>query len=528
MRFVNRTSYTLALSAFFASTLLAQNPVVSGRISDSTQAALPNARVELTNRATGVLNATVTNQEGLFVLPPVPPGLYSITASAPGFKEGRLDSVRLEIGQARTANFELQPGEVKESVTITDSAPLLTTSRPDRGTVVENKFLLSIPLNVRNPYLLLANVPGVTTGRLAGDNTASQSTTNNFRINGGRGSTSEILIDGAANTGTYNNQVSAMPQLDSVQEFKVNTSPYAAEFGRTGGGVVSFSIKSGTNDLHGTFHEFLRNSVLDAAGFNSNRAGLTSKPSFKRNQFGLTSGGPVYIPKIYNGRNRTFWFFAYEGLRQRSLNPYTGTVPTELERRGDFSQSRDTNGAPFVIHDPRTTQLDPDRPAGVTRYIRTPFPGNMIPAGLINPIAAAALKYYPNPNQRGLGQSDINNFFVAAANALDGNRVDTRVDHQISAKHNAFFRYNWFQNINAQPLVFGNFASPVETPNRIPGINVVGNHTWSIGAGTILQHHLSLAQSETNRTPLSLGFDQTSLGLPKNLADGQRVKYFPV
>jgi len=307
-------------------------------------AAIPGARVELNNRATAVRTATTTNAEGYFVMPPVPPGAYDVAASATGFREARLDAIRLEIGQARTISLQLHPGEVKESITVLDTAPLVTTSRPDRGTVVENKFLMSIPLNVRNPYLLLATVPGVTTGRLAGDNTASQSTTNNFRINGGRGSTSEILIDGAANTGTYNNQVSAMPQLDSILEFKVNTSAYAAEFGRTGGGVVSFSIKSGTNDLHGTFHEFLRNSVLDAAGFNSNRAGLTSKPSFKRNQFGLTSGGPVWIPKLYNGRSRTFWFFAYEGLRQRSLNPYTGTVPTERERRGDFSRP----GTPMV------------------------------------------------------------------------------------------------------------------------------------------------------------------------------------
>ena len=517
-----------ALLALSVSTLLAQNPVVSGRVLDSSEAAVPNARVQLTNRNTGVLMATDTNGEGYFVLPPVAPGSYRITAAAPGFKEARIDSFTLETGQARVVNVKLTPGEVKESITVTDSAPLINTARADRGTVVENKFLMSIPLNVRNPYLLLANVPGVTTGRLAGDNTASQSTTNNFRINGGRGSTSEILIDGAANTGTYNNQVSAMPMLDSIQEFKVNTSPYAAEFGRTGGGVVSFSIKSGTNALHGTFHEFLRNSVLDAAGFNSNRAGLTSKPSFKRNQFGFTSGGPVYVPKLYNGRNRTFWFVAYEGLRQRSLNPYTGTVPTELERRGDFSQSRDTNGAPFLIYDPRTTRLDPDRPAGTTRYLRDVFPGNAIPAGLVNATGANVMKYYPAPNQRGLGQSDINNFFVAAANALDGDRVDWRIDHQINSKHSVFARYNWFQNINAQPLVFGHFASPVETPNRIPGINIVGNHTWSIGPGTIFQHHLSLAQSETNRTPLSLDFDQTSLGLNKNLVDGQRVKYFPV
>ncbi|HEU0141866.1 MAG TPA: carboxypeptidase regulatory-like domain-containing protein, partial [Bryobacteraceae bacterium] len=304
---ISLTRFLLVL--LLALPLLAQNPVVSGRVTDSSGAVVPNTQVQLKNAGTGVLNTTTTNDEGYFVLPPVPPGFYDVVAAATGFKEARVDAVRLEIGQTRTINLQLQPGDVVESITVADVAPLITVNRPDRGTVVENKFLTSIPLNIRNPYLLLATVPGVTTGRLAGDNTASQSTTNNFRINGGRGSTSEILIDGAANTGTYNNQVSAMPQLDAVQEFKVNTSPYAAEFGRTGGGVVSFSIKSGSNDLHGTFHEFLRNSVLDAAGFNSNRAGLTEKPSFKRNQFGLTSGGPVWLPKLYDGRNRTFWFF---------------------------------------------------------------------------------------------------------------------------------------------------------------------------------------------------------------------------
>ncbi|MBI2689051.1 MAG: carboxypeptidase regulatory-like domain-containing protein [Acidobacteria bacterium] len=519
---------TVLLLLLGAISLLAQNPVVSGRITDSSGAVIPGARVQLTNSATAIAASAETNGDGYYVLPPVQPGPYNITASATGFKEARIDGFRLEIGQSRSVNLQLSPGEVREAITITDAAPLITANRADRGSVVENKFLMSIPLNVRNPYLLLANVPGVTMGRLAGDNTASQSTTNNFRINGGRGSTSEILIDGAANTGTYNNQVSAMPQLDSVQEFKVNTSPYAAEFGRTGGGVVSFSIKSGTNTLHGTFHEFLRNSVLDAAGFNSNRAGLTTKPTFQRNQFGFTSGGPVLIPKLYSGKNRTFWFASYEGLRQRSLNPYTGTVPATAERNGDFSRTLDTNGAPFIIYDPRTTRLDPDRPAGTTRYIRSVFPGNAIPASLIHPVASKLLPYYPAATQRGLGQSDINNYFVAAANALDGNRVDARVDHQISAKHSFFARYNWFQNINAQPLVFGHIASPVETPNRIPGINWVGNHTWSIGPGAIFQQHFSLAQSETNRTPLSLDFDQKSLGLPANVVDPQRVKYFPV
>ncbi|MBM3724524.1 MAG: TonB-dependent receptor [Acidobacteria bacterium] len=508
--------------------LYAQNALVSGRAIDSSGASVPGARVVLTNLQTAIESSGVANAEGFYVLPPLPPGRYRVACSAAGFKEWRIDGVVLEIGQARTFNMTLEPGEVKESVTVTDTAPLITTNRADRGSVVENKFLSSIPLNVRNPLFLLTTVPGVTTGRLAGDNTASQSTTNNFRINGGRGATSEILIDGAANTGTYNNQVSAMPMLDSVQEFRVNTSPYAAEFGRTGGGIVSFSIKSGSNSLHGTFHEFLRNSVLDAAGFNFNRAGLRGKPSFKRNQFGFTSGGPIRVPKVYDGRNRSFWFVAYEGLRQRSLNPYTGTVPTEAERRGDFSGSRDTNGQSFLIYDPRSTRLDPARPQGTTRYVRDLFPGNMIPAASVSPVAAAAVRFYPAPNQRGLGQSDINNFFVAAANSLDGDRVDGRVDHQVNSRHQLFFRYSWFENLNAQPLVYGHAASPVETPNRIPGINWVVNHTWTATPGVIVQQHFSMAQSETNRTPLTLGFDQSTLGLSKTLIDGQRVKYFPV
>ena len=191
----------------------------------------------------------------------------------------------------------LQPGDLKESITISEDAPLLVVNRADRGTVVENQFLKSIPLNTRNPLFLLNLTPGVTTGRLAGDNTASQSTTNNFRINGGRGGTNEILIDGAANTGTYNNQVSAIPQVDAVQEFKVNTSPYAPEFGRTGGGLISFAIKSGANQLHGSAHEFLRNSVLDSNGFNANRAGQPAAATSAATSSAAPSAAPSRFPR---------------------------------------------------------------------------------------------------------------------------------------------------------------------------------------------------------------------------------------
>ena len=506
--------------------LFSQDAVVSGRVSDASQAVMPGAGVEIVNNATNITNRTTTNGEGYFTFPPLGLGTYTLTAKAPGFKSARVENVSLEVGQQRVIAVTLQPGEVKDSITVSEEAPLLVVNRADRGTVVENQFVKSIPLNTRNPLFLLTLTPGVSTGRLAGDNTASQSTTNNFRINGGRGGTSEILIDGAANTGTYNNQVSAIPQVDSVQEFKVNTSPYAPEFGRTGGGLISFAIKSGTNQMHGTLHEFLRNAELDSNGFNANRAGQPRK-SFKRNQFGGTAGGPVLLPKLYNGKNRTFFFFAYEGLRERSLNAYTGTVPTTLERNGDFSRSLEANGNQIRIYDPRTTRLDPDRPAGTTRYIRDIFPGNVLPSNLLGAYARNLVTYYPLPNQAGQGFSNTNNFFVSAANSLDSDRYDMRVDHQLARNHSVFFRWNGFQNINAQPLVYGNFASPVETPNRIPGINWIGSHTWSIGPGMVFQHHFSMAQSETNRTPLSLDFDETKLGLPASAVDGQRVKYFP-
>lgn len=513
--------FSLALLTAFA-----QNAVVSGRVSDSSQAVVQGATVKITNTRTNIVNQTTTNAEGYFGLPPLSPGEYSLTASSAGFKESRVDAIVLEIGQQRVIPVTLQPGDLKESITISEDAPLLVVNRADRGTVVENQFVKSIPLNTRNPLFLLNLTPGVTTGRLAGDNTASQSTTNNFRINGGRGGTNEILIDGAANTGTYNNQVSAIPQVDAVQEFKVNTSPYAPEFGRTGGGLISFAIKSGTNQLHGSAHEFLRNSVLDSNGFNANRA-LQPRRNFRRNQFGGTVGGPIALPKIYDGRSRSFFFFAYEGLRERSLNAYTGTVPSEFERRGDFSRSLEPNGNLIRIFDPHTTQLDPNRPAGTTRYIRDLFPGNAVPSALLGAYAKSILGYYPLANQAGQGLSNTNNYFISSANALDSDRYDFRIDHQVSQNHSVFFRWNWFRNINAQPLVYGNFASPVETPNRIPGINWVGNHTWSVSAGTIFQHHFSMAQSETNRTPLSLDFDQATLGLPDNAITGQRVKYFP-
>ena len=376
---------------------------------------------------------------------------------------------------------------------------------------------------------ITAGAIGTTTpggGLVAGDNTVSENQTNFFRINGGRNRSNEILIDGAADTGAYNNQAAAIPQVDAVQEFKIDTNPYDAELGHTGGGIISYTIKSGTNDLHGNLHEYLQNAILNANGFNANKAGTPRRP-LQKNQFGGALGGPLTIPKLYHGKNRTFFFFAYEGLRQHSFSSFTGTVPTSAQILGDFSNTFDTNGALKLIYDPATTRLDPTAPAGTTRYIRDPFPGNRIPADKINPVGTNLLKYFPAPNQRGVGQSDTNNYFSPAPSTLDNNRIDARIDHSLSARHVLFARGDYFANLNSSPDVYNSPMSPVNTPNLIPGWAWAVGHTWSVKPSTVFVQHFSMADSQTNRVPLTLGFDQKSLGFPPTVTTGQVAPFFP-
>ncbi len=525
---IRTAALAIGLVLLFCLPVCGQNAVVSGRVTDSSGAVLPGAALELRNTATNVKIKTSTNDDGQFVFPPVIPGVYEVSAAAAGFSTAQLTGMNLEVGQSRTVNLTLTPSPVAESVTVSDVAPLLTTNRADRGTVVENQFLVSIPLPTRNPLLLVTLTSGVVPGNVltAGDNSLSQNQTNEFRINGGRMQTSEVLIDGASNTMTYNNQVAAVPQVDAIQEFKVNTNPYDAEFGHTGGGVISFTIKSGTNAYHGNLHEFLQNQVLNANGFDANRAKQPRVP-YRKNQYGFTLGGPLVIPKLYNGRDRTFFFFAYEGFRWNTFFPFVGTVPTSLERQGDFSQTFDTNGALKVIYDPYTTRVDPTAPQGTTRYIRDAFAGNQIPQNLINTIGKNLLPFYPSPNTAGVGKSDTNNFIRSAFQSLTNDRVDARIDHQFSDRHSMFARGNWFEQDNIQPQVYGNQQAPVQAPNIIPGENWAVNDTWTFTPHTIYVQRFSMAVSQTNRVPLTLGFDVTSLGLPSSITDGMRLTQFP-
>src|SRR5271157_1500818 len=374
----------------------AQSARVSGQVVDSRQGLIQACEVTIRNTGTEARFRTVTTDSGSFLLPPVPPGTYEITASAAGFATERLTGLTLDLGESKVIELVLQPASVHEVVQVVDTAPEVATDRPDRSVVIDRTFVASIPLNVRNPLQLINFSPAVTKGDdgLSGQNVTSESRTNTWRINGAKGSTTDIAIDGGTDTTAYYNQAAGIPGVDAVQEYRVYTSAYAPEFGRTSGGTVAYALRSGGNAVHGSLFEYLRNSDLDADGFNANKAGQPIG-TFRRNQFGGTFGGPVVLPKLYHGHDKTFFFVSYEGLRDSTAGSFTGTMPTALERAGNFTQTRDANGNLIVIYDPSTTRLDSSAPAGTTSYIRTAFPGNLVPSNEINPCGTKLLSYYP-------------------------------------------------------------------------------------------------------------------------------------
>ncbi len=511
------------------SQLFAQNAKVSGMVTDPQNASISNSVVTLRNTETMVKVESATNAKGDFILPPVAPGHYEINAIAPGFAPSLLTNITLEVGESKVFAVILKPGSIQQTVDVTSTPPELNTESADRGLIIEPTFVQSIPLNIRNPLQLINLSAGVTKGDdgLSGQDSTSESRTNTFRINGAKASTTDVLIDGAANTTSYYNQDAGIPGVESVQEFRVYTDAYSPEFGRTSGGLVSYALHTGTDRLHGSVFEFYRNEDLDANGFNANHTTpITPRGSFSRNQYGATLGGPVVIPKLYDGRGKTFFFISYEGLRDTSAGSFLGTVPTTLERTGDFSQTKDAKGNLIVIYDPATTNTKGPGYSRTQLNAGTPN-ANKITAPL-NPIGVAIVNLYPLPNRTGTGGSDLDNFFSNAPGTDNNNSFDIRIDHQFSAHQSIFGHVTDFTNHINYNDYFGNGLSPEDANDRIPGKNIIVDHTWIIKQNLIFEHHFSWAHSESNRaetvlkSPASLGFNASNVapGITANLTPG--------
>ena len=485
---------------------------VRGRVQDSSGAVVPAADVTIILVATNETQVVTTDGDGAYVAPNLKPGTYRITVAKQGFKSAAIADVKVDVQQSRSVNVTLELGQATEVVTVSGRAATVETTSSTVSQTIENKRLVDLPLNGRNPFSLATLAPGV----------APAPGSSPF-ISGGRNATSEVTIDGVSNVNAENNvsilDLNYTPSVDAVQEFSVQTNAVSAEFGRLGGGVINLVTKSGSNAFHATAFGFGRNSKMDATNFFTNRAG--QKPgSFKRNQFGGNVGGPVFT-------NKTFFFANYEGLRQESGAVSTLTVPLQEWRNGDFSNLRNSNGQPIIIYDPATTRPDPNNPGS---FIRDPFPGNIIPSSRISAVGRALTRYWPLPNTAPSNAfTQASNYVLSGAQPSNGDRVDSRVDHVINDKWRTFVRYSYSDEDSQVFNSFQNAASSSggdgPTFTRTQSLSIDNNYV--VSPSFLVNVRYGLNRRFVDRKPLSAGFDLASLGFASNVVQIAQATEFP-
>jgi hypothetical protein len=456
----------------------AQQASIAGRVVDTSGAVLPGATVTVTNVDTGIKNAVTSNSEGLYEIPLLPPGHYTIKGELSGFRTQTQTGIVLEVQQAARIDLTLELGRFSETVQV--STPLVDSRSSSLGHVLDNTRIRELPLNGRNPLELSRLTPGVTLLATAFLDTRNFNLTS-VSINGGQGGSNAVLLDGGTATLPERNEYSVAPNVDAVQEFRVQTNAMAAEFGMTGGGVINLVTKSGTNQPHGSAFEFFRNDALDATGWTNNLNHLPKAP-LSYNQFGGTFGGPIWLPKklgplAYDGHNRSFFFFSYEGIRFNSSTTVLSRVPTEAERHGDFRQTfvRTFSGPKQVkLYDPKTTTLDPSG----SGYVRLPFDTQVLPTERLDPVAVLAMQKYPNPNRPPQDDRTAPNFISTPEIFSNSDQYNGRVDHQIVQANRLFVRYSQQDHLNT-----GNSAIFAVDNIADPGLSLQTRHNKSITIG---------------------------------------------
>ncbi|MBV9677959.1 MAG: carboxypeptidase regulatory-like domain-containing protein, partial [Acidobacteriaceae bacterium] len=417
----------LVFAALYPSRLLGQATElgqITGRVTDPSGGVLQGATVKVINNGTSVERDVTTDSDGLFAARSLVPGTYRVEVSAPSFQTQVQDNIKLDVAAAVSLNFNLTVGQVSQRVEVAAQGALLQTEESSVNTVVTNTQVVQLPLNGRNFNQLTRLMPGAVRGTSAGGENLQGET---FAVAGDRSDNTYYALDGMYNNGTFFKTAAIHPSVDAIQEFKVQTNT-SAQFGAAAGANVDVMIKAGTNEFHGLVYEFLRNDKLDARNYFA-----PNVPEYRQNQFGFTLQGPVLVPKLFNGRNRTFWFFDYEGNRIRQGGTSFQTIPNATQLGGDLSH--DLAGAPAPqIYDPATSRYV----NGV--LVRDIFPGNIIPTNRIKPYATAYANYW-FPTTLLPGAS--NNFINSRNTVRNDDQVNTRIDQKISDKNNLYGRFSW-------------------------------------------------------------------------------------
>ena len=491
---------------------------LNGTVQDQNAASIPGAKVTLSNPETGFTRQFTTSENGQYTFTLIPPGRYQLKVERDGFSTYLQTNLLLAVGQSATLNPSMQLGAVSQTVEVTETATMLATGTADLGSEVSTKQAVELPLNIRNVYGLVGLDSSVNNSQQnqALNPPGSQGNVDQdiafFNFGGGRFGTTAFLLDGHWDgAGDWDGTI-YVPSVDELQEFKIQTFTFSPEYGWSMGNVVNAVTKSGTRSFHGDAFEFLRNNNLDANNYFNNLNGL-ARPQFKRNQFGFTAGGPVYLPHLYRQRDKTFIFGIYEGLRQQTPTTLITTVPTNAQRSGDFSQTFNPDGSLATIYNPFTTQLVNGQ------YVRTPFAQNMIPSTLFDPVAQKFLQYYPNANRPGNDLTGANNFVGTAGLPTNSDQYTIRVDHNINDKQHLFVR--WSQKRQFKQLS-GEFLGATN-----PGGNgtLAPDNRWDAGLGYsyvfsptfVMVTNFGWGRWDEGRKPQGVPFDVSSLGLPAYL-----------
>jgi hypothetical protein len=519
----------LAMAVFAgAGSLSAQTSraTLGGRVTDAQGSAVPNAEVSVVSEETDVKQITRTNEQGNWVVQFLIPARYNFTISAAGFKSIEHKGIVLQTSDNKQIDSQLEVGSTTTELTVTAEVPLIDTTAATSGTVISQDQILEMPSSSRVLTILATLSPGVlqqdqnnNTAHLWSHDAASQLT-----VDGGRNNTrsNTFELNGMPNLKT-GGQAGFMPAPDAIQEFRVVMNAYDSSIGRQAGGTIQMVTKSGSARLHGSLYEFNQNNVFNANTFQSNLVGAAKAP-IHFNEYGGTIGGPVWVPKVYNGKQKTFFFFAYDGTRNQDPRFGTRSVFTDLERKGDFSQSFTstvTGGTrtriPLQIYDPNTV---------VAGGARTLFPGNIIPTNRLSKVAQNILTYVPLPNNPGDGTStDANNYIPSSSRVNKMADISGRGDHSWNNSHKSFVSVGWYHEDELSGDDYHN-PSTGSYQHRMAR-TIQADHVYTVSPTTILDVRANLARYEEPNNDKGVNFDTASLGFPSTFTSQQAVGAFP-
>jgi hypothetical protein len=456
---------------------------ILGTITDSSGAVVPSTTVTVTSTDTGISRRVETDTAGNYQVPNLLPGNYTITAEQKGFQRAVVNGIVLRVNQAARYDLRLEVGRVAQQVVVSaQGLAQLQTDDAALGQVVAQRQVEDLPLNGRNFMQLVTlgagAAPVVNQDRGSAVEGDTGRTGLSYTISGESTTSMSYLVDGVEDRFNFDMVAAWLPSLDSIQEFKLQRNAFSAEFGGAPA-IVNVATKSGTNRLHGSLFEYVRNNIFDASQIQDPIVnGKRQISPYRQNQFGVSLGGPLVLPKIYNGKNRTFWFFDYESFRSRRFAEFIGTTISTPERTGDFSNLRDANGNVIPIYDPAT--YDP------TTGLRQQFPGNVIPTSRMSPMGLKLLAFAPLPTVAGTNVTQANSF-AGFDTIKNDNQYSGRIDHAISDKTTIFGRFSWYNS----PFIFPGGTAAIDATNRpLDDRNAAFAVTYTVSPTTINELHL--------------------------------------